>query len=265
MLKESVIALVRFLTTYIRFRTLQDRFHQPRGHSRTPRDCFLAHRARLLAAAGVAFGLAMTAAGLTEDVVDAETLPWDRAVMLGVHQYLLAPGLVQVMRWITFMGTTPFIGLLGLALFLYLGRRQDRAGQKATLVGLGGSAVLILGLKHWIQRPRPELFTHLVTAGGYSFPSGHSLAAVVAYGLLITFMAQQVKHRFARVLLGIAGVLLVALIGFSRIYLGVHYPSDVLGGYCIGAAWLTLVIAGYSWFHRSQAVHAVDTGAGTAF
>ena len=105
------------------------------------------------------------------------------------------------------------------------------------LVAIGGGELLIIGLKALFHRPRPsEVFAGL----GYSFPSGHSFFAVTLYGMMAYWLTRATP---ARRWVWVPAVLLILAIGFSRIYLGVHYASDVLAGFCVGLPWLWACLA----------------------
>ena len=105
--------------------------------------------------------------------------------------------------------------------------------------------VLNKSIKHAVHRPRPSDVMHLVNEGGFSFPSGHSITSMFVYGLLIYLVRKNVKNRKIADLLTIVFAVPLILIGPSRIYLGVHYPTDVLAGWCLGAAvvviWIKLI------------------------
>jgi len=94
-------------------------------------------------------------------------------------------------------------------------------------------------LKNIVQRPRPNEF-RIINERGYSFPSGHSMASMAFYGLLIYFAYKYIKNRKTRAIVCIGLSILIPLIGFSRIYLGVHYTSDVLAGFLISIAYLII-------------------------
>lgn len=111
-----------------------------------------------------------------------------------------------------------------------------RPGLCVTL-NLALTLVLNQLLKNIIQRPRPEGF-RLVEASGYSFPSGHSMVSMAFFGLIIWLVWHRVRNRRARIALCGAFALVIFLIGFSRIYLGVHYASDVIAGFCVSLLWL---------------------------
>lgn len=89
-------------------------------------------------------------------------------------------------------------------------------------------------IKMLIQRPRPPFEIRLIEAGNYSFPSGHSTMSMVTYGFLIYFVQKYVKNKFLRILLTSLLSILILLIGFSRIWVGVHFPTDVIGGFSLG-------------------------------
>jgi len=121
-----------------------------------------------------------------------------------------------------------------------------RAGRWIDAVGLimaaGGAGVLNEVLKLTFQRVRPSLFPgpfHLTT---YSFPSGHAMGSFACYGMLAFVGIRLLRSRLSKILLALAAVLLVLGVGLSRVYFGVHYPTDVLGGYIAGAIWLAFII-----------------------
>jgi undecaprenyl-diphosphatase len=112
---------------------------------------------------------------------------------------------------------------------------------------IGASALLNLLLKAIFQRARPDI-NRIVEASGFSFPSGHSMSAFTLYGITIYFLWKHLRHRWMRMAVILIGTVLIVMIGISRIYLGVHYPSDVIGGYLISAAWLIMSIGLYERF-----------------
>jgi len=146
---------------------------------------------------------------------------------------------------ISSLGAGPTLTILGLGVALLLTIRRR-------WVVLGGWAAAVLGsglldgaLKLAIRRPRPELAVNFLTHLSWSFPSGHSLASMVTYGMLAYFLVLAVKGRKRlQIVASLFAVLLILAIGFSRLYLGVHYFSDVLGGFTAGALWLSACISG---------------------
>jgi len=97
-------------------------------------------------------------------------------------------------------------------------------------------------MKHLVLRARPDEVFHLVTQGGYSFPSGHSVTSIVFYGLLLYLIQKHCQNRKLKTALSwVCGILAIA-IGPSRVYVGVHWPTDVLAGWCIGGGVLLIAI-----------------------
>ena len=118
-----------------------------------------------------------------------------------------------------------------MTVIFYLKKWKSESLLVAGNLSLAG--ILIVSLKHLYQRPRPEIL-HLVEEKGFSFPSGHSLAVTLLIGSLIIIVGQRVKDRTVKIILQILlGIYLVSVI-ISRVYLGVHYPSDVLASLCLG-------------------------------
>jgi len=104
------------------------------------------------------------------------------------------------------------------------------------------SSGVYLALKEVFMRARPDEALRLISEGGYSFPSGHSMTGLVFYGLIIYYINGRMKNKKTAKLITAFLILLIFLIGFSRVYLGVHYPTDVLAGFCIGAALLFFIL-----------------------
>jgi membrane-associated phospholipid phosphatase len=120
------------------------------------------------------------------------------------------------------------------------------------VVGVGGAELLDVILKLIFARPRPSLPDPLLALTSYSFPSGHAMGSMAFYGLLAYLAIQRLSTWRWRVAVVIAMVFLILLIGFSRMYLGVHYLSDVLAGYAAGFAWLVITITGVETIIRRR-------------
>jgi membrane-associated phospholipid phosphatase len=163
----------------------------------------------------------------------------DGAVAAWLHSH--ATGFAtDVLRAVTQLGgaTVLLAVTIVAALVLLLKRRIAHAAlMGGALVGGEG---LNMALKAAFERPRPSFSEPLATAAGYSFPSGHAMVTLTVYGALAFVTATSVKSRRARVLISVAAAVLVLAVGFSRLYLGVHYVSDVLAAYGAGIAWLML-------------------------
>lgn len=174
-------------------------------------------------------------------------LPWDVSVAAW-FQSLRAPGLTRAMALASWLGDPRLLVVASLALgaaLLAFARRREFLIAAAVLAG---GAVLHLLLKAAIQRPRPA-GAWLAAANGYSFPSGHTVGAVLFYGLLAYLGARMVTRRAAERYLYIALCIAIVLAaGMSRVYLGVHFASDVLAGWIAGALWLSVCLAAADWF-----------------
>lgn len=160
------------------------------------------------------------------------------------------PGLTGVMKLFTFIGSAKTVAVLSVLLlaFLYFVLKH-RTELLLFVVVLGGTAVLNQGLKLLFHRERPD-FHRLIQETGYSFPSGHSMEAFALYGVLAFLLWRHIASRGGRVLLIVLSVAMTIIIGLSRIYLGVHYPSDVLGSYLAGGFWLFLSVWAFQWYRE---------------
>ncbi|BCY09455.1 bifunctional DedA family/phosphatase PAP2 family protein [Actinoplanes sp. L3-i22] len=151
--------------------------------------------------------------------------------------------LTAVMRVVTALGSGRVVTVLLVLAVLVLarpGRRWSTAVMLAVVVT--GTAVLIDAIKLLTTRIRPDITDLLTSAPGYAFPSGHSAQAAAAYGAIAYLLAGRLQRWGHRVTVWTVAVLIVALVGFSRLYLGAHWLTDVLGGFALGTAWTTLTI-----------------------
>ena len=150
------------------------------------------------------------------------------------------PALTEVLKVITYMGNWQTITLLCIVLLLF---RKTRL-RYGVPVSAGAIFVTIFNriIKLIFKRPRPEESLHLIEEGGYSFTSEHSITSMVVFGLLIYLVRKYVRNRKAANILTAALAVPWIFIGLSRIYMGVHFPSDVLAGWALGAAVLVGII-----------------------
>lgn len=188
---------------------------------------------------GVCLLLLFGLANLAEEVLEQEAFAFDEAVLLWINQFT-NPVLDQVMLTVTRLGD-PYIvvPLTCIGFFWFWWQWRWRV---AVIFGVNclGGAVLSNGLKLFFSKSRPELWAQLITETSYSFPSGHALGSMVLYGFSAFLLAQKFA-AYKRLIYGLA-ILLISSIGFSRIYLGVHWPTDVLAGYAIGFLWISVSI-----------------------
>lgn len=168
------------------------------------------------------------------------------------------PQVTDFMAAISLLGAPTTLTIMAVAgsLLLLYRRRYAEAAMVSTVV-LGGN-FLNFCLKHLIQRGRPLFDDPLFSLPTYSFPSGHAMATTVFYGLLAIYVSVSARQRYAASIAIGAAVLIVALVSFSRVYLGLHYLSDVIGGLSEGIAWLALSVIAWRHRRRGQAALGVD-------
>jgi undecaprenyl-diphosphatase len=192
-------------------------------------------------AAGLALSwlVLLSFAELADEVMEGESRRFDRAVLLFIDRntpaWLDAPMLAVTALGYYYV-VVPVL-LVAVGLFLRYGRRLSAL---LLTVATCGSVLLTTVLKVVFERARPELVDSGYTASFYSFPSGHATVAVAFYGTLTLLVAYNLRGR-ARWTVAAVGVALVLLIGFSRLYLGVHYPTDILAGYLSALLWISTV------------------------
>ena len=201
---------------------------------------------RLLIGLGIGGALAALFIKLAGEMSEGETAAFDIAIlkalrMPGDLSTPIGPAwLLNSMRDLTALGgvtVLTLVTLLAIAFMLLRGRWHHAL---YTAVAIGGGAVMGRILKVLFARERPEIVPHLVEVHSLSFPSGHSMNSAIVYLTLAVLIARGYEERRTRSFVFPAAALLVFLIGVTRICLGVHYPSDVLGGWTVGAAWALL-------------------------
>lgn len=166
-------------------------------------------------------------------------------------RYLATPNLDRLMIYITTIGSAHFYGTLApliLCRLAFSHRWREASAFSICLIGAGALNYL---LKYLFERSRPDVL-QLVLASGYSFPSGHAMVSLCFYGMLTYLISRNIPHWHWRFILFIFTTILVIAIGISRIYLGVHYPSDILGGYTAGATWLSFCISLLLWWEKRK-------------
>ena len=166
---------------------------------------------------------------------------------------LRTPALDQAMLLVTFLGNAQTIAVLAAIaiIIVLLARRYEEA--VLVLLALVASSLFFSAIKLLIARPRPLLESARLVQGGFSFPSGHAAVSATFYGTIAYVLMREVRSEVVKVLIGLLAALLVLAIGLSRIYLGVHYPSDVVAGWIAGGFWLVLVaVAEHVWFSRPR-------------
>ncbi|MDN3355037.1 phosphatase PAP2 family protein [Actinomadura sp. DC4] len=184
-----------------------------------------------------------TFAGLTSFVLaDAPVTGPDRRVQAYAVAHRTPWLNVLLEAWTRLGSTTVLVPVLLAAGVLLWWRRRDLYTVASLWAALGGAMVLYQVLKVTIGRARPPVAQMITHPGGYAYPSGHATQAVAVWGLLAALAVAGRGRRARALLLGAAG-LVIALIGISRVYLGVHWLTDVVGGYLLGGALLALLLA----------------------
>ena len=174
----------------------------------------------------------------------------DTSLMAAVHAYT-GPQLTGTMEAFTFAGSlaglVPIVGLLVIVLWI----RREWSDGVMLIVAMLGAGLLMLGLKLHFKRVRPDVPWALAHEHSFSFPSGHSILAVVLYGVITYLLWTRVQDWVWRGVIILGALGFIACIGVSRVYLGVHYPTDVAAGYFVGLVWLGVVIVS-DWDYRRR-------------
>ena len=167
---------------------------------------------------------------------------FDRAV-IDLVQGLEAKGLTAAMKFFTYIGSLRFIVILTLPIFLFLFFvLKHRLEILVFLSVVYITPILNRLLKLYFNRARPD-FHRLIEIGGYSFPSGHAMNAFSFYSILAFLLWRHVPTRLGRIAVILFSSLMILAIGMSRVYLGVHYPSDIIGGFLASGLWVAAVIS----------------------
>jgi undecaprenyl-diphosphatase len=176
---------------------------------------------------------------LADEVLRKHADHFDDTARSIVHDFA-SPALTALMRFVTNLGDWQVIMTATLCLIAYLWYRRDNTHILVALVAMMGAGILDGTLKLAFHRARPDPF-FVPKPSTYSFPSGHALIALCFYGLLAGTLSHDMHSRWKRVLIWSATAVLIALIGLSRVYLGVHWPSDVIAGYAAALLWMGAV------------------------
>lgn len=213
----------------------------------------------LLVGLSVLAGILWLFVELVDELVEGDAQAFDEAVLKGFRDpsdpsQLLGPHwMADVARDITALGSTIVLTLLTLAVigFVLLGRNYRTAA--FVFVSVVGGTLLSHILKVTIERPRPDVVPHVVEVTSMSFPSGHTMLATTTY-LTLAAVASRILPNWERIYLLGCAALISFLVGMSRIALGVHWPTDVLAGWCLGAAWALMCALVALWLQRRGAI-----------
>ena len=176
---------------------------------------------------------------IAENVFNKEIMYADIIGYKLVSTYLISDFVTPIAKFITNFGGAIFLSIATVMLFLLIKNKKIGLSIISNIVII---TVLIQLLKRILQRPRPTEF-RIVEETGYSFPSGHSMVSMAFYGYLIYLIYRYIKNKYVKWTLITILSILICLIGISRIYLGVHYTSDVLGGFLLSISYLVIYIS----------------------
>lgn len=176
---------------------------------------------------------------LSQEVWEKEAFSFDKTLLLWLHQWS-NPALDWLMLNITRLGNPATVSGIVAGSFIWLGWKRRFAELRMFAIACVGAVILNQGMKLFFAKSRPELWTRLISEKSFSFPSGHALGSLVLYGFL-AFILATAFPKGSRLVYAIA-IVLIAAIGLSRLYLGVHWPTDVLAGYGVGFLWLMTCI-----------------------
>jgi undecaprenyl-diphosphatase len=180
---------------------------------------------------------------VADEISEGDSQHIDRTILLALrHEGNLADPIGP--RWLgemgrdfTALGGFAVLTLVSLAVLGYLLLLRKPRAAAFVAVAVGGSVALSTALKGWFHRPRPDLVPHLSYVSSSSFPSGHSMLSAAVYLTLGAMLARQQKSLALKAYFLLVAVSLTLLVGFSRVYVGVHWPTDVVGGWAAGSAW----------------------------
>lgn len=182
---------------------------------------------------------------IADEVVEGETHAFDETIMLALRDAAdpadpLGPAWLELTaRDLTALGGIPVLTLVTLLTVVYLLMVHRRGAALLVTISVGGGVLLNTVLKQSFDRPRPDLVPHGVEVLTASFPSGHAMMTAIAYLTLAALLMRVLPERRLKAFVLGAAALIVGIVGLSRVYLGVHWPTDVLAGWTIGFAWAT--------------------------
>jgi undecaprenyl-diphosphatase len=199
------------------------------------------------------------------EVAEGDTLAFDRWLLQGLRSPVDAavpagpPWLTKAMIDVTALGGVTVLTLITVLAAGYLAAARKTATALFLIAAIVGGATASTLLKLVFARPRPDLVAHLVSVDSTSFPSGHAMNSAVTFLTIGALLSRAEKDRAVRIYLISAAIALTLVIGCSRVYLGVHWPSDVIAGWSVGATWAVLCsIVARTLQHRSRIEPAQD-------
>ena len=195
----------------------------------------------------VGFGLLF---GYFSSTIEKDTLSSFDSIMITAIQGLELPWLTAIMKFFTWIGSGNVVGAITIIVFMLLYFVFKYRHQAFLLVVvIVGTVIFNHLLKMYFKRERPVIY-RILDAEGYSFPSGHTMMAFSLYVIIAYIAWRNVETRFGKFLLILFATFMTIMIGTSRIYLGVHFPSDIVGGLMASGFWVTIAITVYSVYQE---------------
>lgn len=194
----------------------------------------------LLLGLAAAIGTLIFFGWLSDEVLDGETRNFDDVTRAAIHQ-LASPAMTNAMRGISFLGSTLFLTIATTIVIVWFALRKWGREAKLFAITMAGASLLNVSLKLAFKRPRPVPFFNILPPESYSFPSGHALTSCCFFGAFAAIITARIKSKRVRTVVWIVCATMFLLIGFSRIYLGVHYTTDVIAGFAAALIWILVV------------------------
>lgn len=201
---------------------------------------------------------------IADETMEGETLGLDNAVLMALRQpgnehLPIGPSwLPACMTDISALGGVSVIMIVLLAVAGFFVLKRKFRMMLYLFLSVGGGACLMFLMKEFFSRPRPSIVPHLQEISHASFPSGHSMVSAIVYLTLAVMLAKNTSDNKVKTYYLLVGMSLTGLVGLSRVYLGVHYPTDVLGGWCAGATWAAATYLIGDWLESRGKVEKED-------
>jgi undecaprenyl-diphosphatase len=215
----------------------------------------------IIVVVGALFGLI----ALMDGVVEGSTRAFDTAILkvfrisTNLAEPIGPPWLPDMVRDLTSLGSTAVLTLITVGAIGYLLIDRKPGVALFVLVAIGGGTTVSSILKIGVQRTRPDLVPALVHENSPSFPSGHAMLSTVTYLTIGVILARVQSSRRMKIYILTAAAVVALIVGVSRVYLGVHWPTDVLAGWCAGAAWALFCWLIALWLQRRGQIEAEST------
>jgi len=200
---------------------------------------------------GAALAL-LTFVRITRELIEGDVSAFDRLILLAVAK-IRTPWLTGTAVDVTALGSITLVVLFSAFTLVVLLVLRDRMGALQLLAASAGAGILTVITKDFIERSRPEEAQQLIVVSGFSYPSGHSVSTSALYLTIAIIAGRYIQHSGAKAAIFLAVSVVLIMVGASRVYLGVHYATDVVSGLSLGAAWALMLAGLFTLFgHRGS-------------